>query len=89
MNLIAAHVSSRDHRTQIESSDICGCFYRLATFHRSEIAAWIDGKSTALRPKCGIDAVLGSATGFPMTVPFLGLMRAHWFQIDVFRQGSL
>ena len=33
----------------------------------------------ALCPACGIDSVLGSASGFPVTPEFLGRMNACWF----------
>jgi hypothetical protein len=34
---------------------------------------------TALCPKCGIDAVIGSKSGYPMTQEFLQAMEKHWF----------
>lgn len=77
-----AHAHSDHHRTEVEASEVCGCFYCLATFAPSRIEAWIDegdGGETAICPVCGIDAVLGSASGLPITGDFLRAMRAHWF----------
>lgn len=34
---------------------------------------------TAMCPYCGIDSVIGSASGFPITPEFLMRMRAYWF----------
>jgi len=34
---------------------------------------------TALCPKCGIDSVIGSKSGHPITLEFLELMHQHWF----------
>jgi len=48
-------------------------------FSPNEIAEWIDGDQTAMCPKCGIDAVIGSYTGYPINGDFLGKMQEHWF----------
>lgn len=81
---IQAHKYCSKHRDHIKKSDLCGCFYCLETFKPSEIVKWTDevgGEgSTALCPKCGIDSVIGSASGFPITEKFLNLMKTHWFK---------
>lgn len=79
MDVISVHRFSIRHRTQLEASDRCGCFYCLAVFSPSDIVTWIDGDDTALCPTCGIDSVIGSASGLPITPEFLSKMRAHWF----------
>ena len=61
------------------ASDKCGCFYCLEVFDAQQVSEWIDRQETALCPYCGIDAVLGSAAGFPLTRPFLREMRRYWF----------
>lgn len=77
---IAAHQHSIRHRQEIESSERCGCFYCLAEFEPDAITDWVDeGGVTALCPKCGIDSVIGSASGFPITGDLLKRMNAHWF----------
>ena len=65
-----------------------GCFFCLEVFPVTEIWEWIretekdEEKLTAMCPKCGIDAVIGDASGHPMTdVQFLERMRRHWFDI--------
>ena len=79
-----AHEFSIRHRRQLEDSDLCGCFYCCATFPPSAIMDWTDVDEhgvgqTALCPRCGIDAVIGSASGYPITREFLNEMRASWF----------
>lgn len=86
--LHAAHSKSSNHRADLEASLICGCFYCRSTFEPSEIAEWIDDPQeetgdgrgqTALCPHCGVDAVIGSHSGFPITPEFLAAMHRYWF----------
>jgi hypothetical protein len=75
-----AHEHTTDNRIEIESSEICGCISCKSIFSPSEIAQWLkEGTGTALCPKCGIDAVIGSSSGFPITLDFLSQMNRHWF----------
>ena len=86
---ITAHRESIRHRKQIFNSDICGCFYCLKIFKPTEITDWCDYEAletggekvgqTALCPYCSIDAVIGSASGYPITKEFLKKMSTHWF----------
>jgi hypothetical protein len=76
---VAAHKRSIRHRAELEASAICGCFYCLSTFPPSEMAEWIDDSQTALCPDCRVDAVIGSASGYPITPEFLQRMHDHWF----------
>ena len=76
----AAHKHAIRHRREIEASELCGCFYCLATFKPRQIEEWVDeGEGTALCPECGIDSVIGSASGFPITGEFLKKMYQYWF----------
>lgn len=81
---IAAHSCCSNHRKQLLESKVCGCFYCLKSFEPSEIEEWVDKLEseegqTALCPICGIDAVIGSKSGYPIQVEFLKKMRNHWF----------
>jgi hypothetical protein len=76
---IAAHKHCIYHRAELGRSEICGCFYCLSTFPPSEILEWIDEGQTAVCPKCPVDSVLGSASGYPITKEFLQRMHDHWF----------
>ena len=81
MNVIAAHGHCTSNRTEIEGSESCGCFYCLAVFPSSEIEDWIGDRlgDTAICPHCGVDSVIGSASGVPLTREFLEAMHQHWF----------
>jgi hypothetical protein len=52
----------------------------MENFQASEIADWIDDGATAMCPRCGIDSVIGTASGFPTSRPFLQKMRKYWFE---------
>ncbi|MCI0692569.1 cytoplasmic protein [candidate division KSB1 bacterium] len=78
---IRAHKHCSRHRKEILASENCGCFYCLRIFPPAEIEDWIDDDDTALCPKCGIDSVIGSQSGFPITKRFLRKMHDHWFSI--------
>ena len=79
-----AHAHSSNHRAELVRSAQCGCFYCCAAFPPSEVLAWVDEDAngegqTALCPRCGIDSVIGDASGFEIRVAFLETMRKHWF----------
>jgi hypothetical protein len=73
------------HRAEVLASERCGCFSCLAIFPPSAILNWTDTHetmplgNTALCPRCGIDAVIGSESGYPVTTAFLRGMLEHWF----------
>lgn len=75
MDLQSAHRHSMKNRTELESSNACGCVHCLGLFAPDEVRKWTDEGQTALCPKCGIDSVLGSACGFELNDSFLREMR--------------
>lgn len=40
-----------------QSSGLCGCAYCLKIYETKEIVEWVDSDTTAVCPKCSIDAV--------------------------------
>ena len=74
---ISAHEWSSYHRETLRESAVCGCFYCLKVFLPSEIEDWTDDDDTALCPKCGIDSVIGSVSGYPIQREFLSKMDLH------------
>ena len=79
-----AHTHSSHHRSEINASRLCGCFYCLAQFSPDAIEEWVDedasgSGTTAICPECGIDSVIGDASGFPVNAEFLQRMKAAWF----------
>lgn len=82
--LTAAHKRSIYHRDEIERSARAGCFYCLAAYPAEAIVDWTDDDKpkrswTALCPRCGIDSVIGDASGYPIDDAFLRAMNARWF----------
>jgi hypothetical protein len=80
-DFIRAHKHSSHHREVILASESCGCFYCLKIFPPSDIQWWIDDDTTALCPNCDIDSVIGSKSGYPITVEFLEKMHQYWFAV--------
>jgi len=84
MAMDAAHDASSNHRSQVLESETCGCFYCLEQYSPRAIEEWVDADETgagqtALCPICGIDSVIGSASGFPITREFLEAMHRRYF----------
>jgi hypothetical protein len=84
-DVIRAHRHSIRHRDEILASKVCGCFHCCEIFAPSEITDWIDEwegvGQTALCPRCGIDSVIGFASGYPASREFLQQMHDHWFRV--------
>jgi len=92
-DLVRAHAGYNHNRDALARNARCGCFYCLAVYNPREIAAWIDPPPgtpytgeyadtgrTALCTRCGIDAVLAEAAGYPLTAAFLDAMHNRYFQ---------
>ncbi|HEX9936950.1 MAG TPA: cytoplasmic protein [Longimicrobium sp.] len=79
-----AHGHSSLHRDEVLASESCACFYCLQHFPPGEITEWVDDGETALCPRCGIDAVLGSAGPHPLTPELLRRMNEVWFDMSVY-----
>lgn len=79
------HKTSSHHRSAIEQSEQCGCFYCEKIFPPGAITQWTDVRDqdgpgqTALCPFCGIDAVIGSGSGHELTPKLLAKLRATYF----------
>jgi hypothetical protein len=76
---VGAHEHCWNNLLEVKSSSLCGCFKCVAIFPPNEIDRWGDRGITALCPRCGIDSVIGTASGYPITTEFLERMRNHWF----------
>jgi hypothetical protein len=73
------HKHSAHHEQEILNSSLCICFYCLAFFTPDKIDDWIDSDQTAMCPYCGIDAVIGDASGYPISREFLEGINQCWF----------
>lgn len=90
-DILDAHKHSSHNEEQLWNSIMCGCFHCCNTFAPLEVKEWIKERKkvagtngldlqTALCPKCGIDSVLGDASGYPVVDPeFLSEMNEQWF----------
>ncbi len=94
LNEIYKH--SFDNKAEIERSQACYCIYCKEEFSSGEIKNWVvngrQGKplrrnaipeETALCPKCGIDSVIGDASGYEMTPALIHAMHEFWFERKV------
>lgn len=75
-----AHKFSSNHMEELLKDEKCGCFHCLKIFSPSEIEEWIeDERGTAICPYCGVDAIIGESSGYPVTKEFLSKMYNRWF----------
>lgn len=78
-----AHRASINNRNNLLSSKTCGCFFCCTIFSPKKINDWIindyENEGTALCPICGVDAVIGTKSGFPVSIEFLESMHEKWF----------
>ncbi|RLT40457.1 MAG: cytoplasmic protein [Chloroflexi bacterium] len=81
LDLDAADEHSTRNRLEVLASERCGCFCCGAIFAPDAIWNWLDTTDphTAFCPQCGINAVLGDASGLPITLDFLREMNVRWF----------
>ena len=77
--LLDAHKHTMDNRHEIERSMECACFDCGEIYNASEVTEWTDNGNTALCPHCGMDCVLGDASGIALTSEFLNAMYRRWF----------
>ena len=93
LDIVNAHTHSINNRDDLLRSSMCGCFHCSAMFRASEIEEWtdmVDGVLvTGICPWCGIDAVVGSASGYQIEESFLKSMGDYWFRaINFYEMGE-
>ncbi len=74
------HRHTRLNRMELEASEVCGCIACERIYFPSEIVRWVD-EETALCPHCGVDAVVGSASGIPIMPGVLRRAHERWFLV--------
>ena len=87
--IVQAHKHSIFHALEIEASSVCCCYYCGFQFDPHDPALefefWdtedLQGREPTITcPMCGIDCVLGDASGYPVTEPaFIQAMTTHAF----------
>jgi hypothetical protein len=78
------HRHTRANRMELEASEVCGCLECERIYFPSEIVRWLEdesGNETAVCPHCGVDAVVGSASGIPIMPGVLRRAHARWFLV--------
>jgi hypothetical protein len=75
------HQHTHDNRAELEASEACGCLACERIYFPDEVGRWIMDSpgETAVCPYCGMDAVVGSASGIPITPGVLARAHARWF----------
>ena len=78
------HRHTRANRMELEASEVCGCIACERIYFPSEIVGWLEdesGNETGLCPHCGVDAVVGSASGIPIMPGVLRRAHERWFLV--------
>ncbi len=78
------HRHTRANRMELEASEVCGCIACERIYFPSEIVRWLEdesGNETGLCPHCGVDAVVGSASGIPIMPGVLRRAHERWFLV--------
>jgi hypothetical protein len=74
------HQHTRMNRMELEASEACGCIACERIYFPSEIVRWLED-GTAVCPHCGVDAVVGSASGIPIIPGVLRRAHERWFLV--------
>lgn len=74
------HRHTHSNLSELEASEVCGCIACQRIYSPTDVTRWANGV-TALCPHCGADAVVGSASGIPVTPSVLARAHARWFLI--------
>jgi hypothetical protein len=68
------------NRAEIQEGELCGCISCEQRFLATEIRSWVAAGNTAICPRCGETAVVGSGAGFQLTSQLLH--RAHLLLLE-------
>jgi hypothetical protein len=79
----AAHEHCFHNESEALASPLCGCFFCCLIFPPGQISRWLTeaagGERTAFCPRCDMDTVIGSASGYPISADFMKQMQRRWF----------
>ena len=70
--------SCRNH-AELKQSLKCGCFSCGRIFDATEVEDYIDDGETALCPYCGVDSVIGDASGIELNPKLLNELNKMYF----------
>jgi len=82
LDKIHAHASNNE--IEIVKSDNCGCFFCRQVYSARKIQDWINDERgiSAICPECGMDAVVGDASGVALEKPLLKAMNLAYYGKD-------
>ena len=66
------------NKTRIASSRQAGCYHCCKIYPAESVTLFTDNGQTAICPECGVDSVLGSASGIELTVENLEKINKEW-----------
>ena len=72
---------AEDNEIEIVQSKTCGCFFCRQVFDARNVQEWMDDARgvTALCPECGMDAVIGDASGIEISKPLMKEMNLEFY----------
>lgn len=75
---------SVDNEIEILNSEKCGCVFCRSLFDARKISDWISDENgvSAICPECGMDAVIGDASGVPLSKELLKSMNLAYYGFD-------
>lgn len=75
---------AKNNSVEILSSEQAGCFFCRHVYSARDIQDWIDDEHgvSALCPECGMDAVIGDASGYPIDKAFMKEMNIAFYGED-------
>lgn len=83
------HKHSIRNKEEILASKGCICFYCKMECIPTDVVEWVDkGSITALCPNCGIDALIGDASGIVITPDILEEAYHNSFECSTNRKGQ-
>jgi hypothetical protein len=91
IELKKAHDQCLHNKNTLQQSKLCGCFCCVTIFIPADICIWLEEdrcshnsitseQATAICPSCGVDSVIGDASGLPITESFLQAMHEQYFE---------
>ena len=78
--LVKLHKCATNNRKDIETSDMCGCFYCKEIFYAGDVTEWTDDGNTAICPHCGVDSVICNKKDYVVTPEDLELLNKYYFK---------
>jgi|SRR5581483_672384 len=85
-----AHKHCSSNAKEISESKFIGCFYCINIHYTNwPFYEMVDGGETVICPMCGIDSVIGDASGIPITDELLITMHHYYFRQGYDADGNL